>query len=109
MRVLRSRSALVLGLLAAGCLLFVCLLASVRFGAARIGTWDVILGLDFADNAKALDDFERSELFGRLGGVEAGRYFRLTPDESLAMYFASVLTVPVVLRVIEEKLGTLNP
>ena len=70
---------------------------------------DVILGLDFADNAEALDDFERSELFRRLGGVEAGRYFRLTPDESLAMYFASVLTVPVVLRVIEEKLGTLNP
>ena len=70
---------------------------------------DVILGLDFADNAEALDDFERSELFGRLGGVEAGRHFRLTPDESLAMYFASVLTVPVVLRVIEEKLGTLNP
>ena len=69
---------------------------------------DVILGLDFADNAEALDDFERSELFGRLGGVEAGRYFRLNPDESLTMYFASVLTVPVVLRVIEEKLGTLN-
>ena len=69
---------------------------------------DVILGLDFADNAEALDDFERSELFRRLGGVEAGRYFRLTPDESLAMYFASVLTVPVV-RVIEEKLDTLNP
>src|ERR671917_583746 len=42
MRVLRSRWALVVGLLAAGCLLFVCLLASVRFGAARIGTWDVI-------------------------------------------------------------------
>jgi iron complex transport system substrate-binding protein len=70
---------------------------------------DVILGLDFGDNAEALDDFERSELFGRLGGVEAGRYFRLSPDEALAMYFASVLTVPVVLRIVEEKLGTLNP
>jgi iron complex transport system permease protein len=40
--VLRSRLALVVGLAACLAVLFVCLLASVRFGAARIGTWDVI-------------------------------------------------------------------
>jgi iron complex transport system permease protein len=39
---LRSRLALVVGLTACLAVLFVCLLASVRFGAARIGTWDVI-------------------------------------------------------------------
>ena len=70
---------------------------------------DVIFGLGFDDNGGDMDDFEGSELFKRLEGVEAGRYFRLGPDESLAMYFASVLTVPVVLRILEEKLGTLDP
>ena len=54
MRVLRSRSALLLGLLAVGCLLFVCLLASVRFGAARIETWDVIGA--FVDYGGSEDD-----------------------------------------------------
>lgn len=42
MRVLRSRSGLALGLLACFVVLLLCLLASVRFGAARIGTLDVI-------------------------------------------------------------------
>lgn len=69
---------------------------------------DVILGLYFGDDNGAFDDFERSRLFRSLEGVEAGRYFRLTPDESLAMYFASVLTVPAVLRTVEERLGTLD-
>jgi iron complex transport system permease protein len=54
LRLLRSRAALVLGLLAAGCLLFVCLLASARFGAARIGTWDVIGA--FVDYGGSEDD-----------------------------------------------------
>src|SRR5918998_2584573 len=39
---LRSRLALVVGLVACLAVLFMCLLASVRFGAARVGTWDVI-------------------------------------------------------------------
>src|SRR5918998_91446 len=39
---LRSRSALVLGLAGVGGLLVLCLLASVRFGAASIGTGDVV-------------------------------------------------------------------
>lgn len=51
---LRSRVALVLGLFAAGGLLFVCLLASVRFGAARIETWDVIGA--FVDYGGSEDD-----------------------------------------------------
>lgn len=34
---------------------------------------DVIFGLDFGDNAEAFDDFERSELFRRLGSVDPGR------------------------------------
>lgn len=42
MRLLRSRYALVLGLLVGCGVLFLGLLASVRFGAARIGTWEVI-------------------------------------------------------------------
>lgn len=42
MRLLRSRALLLAGLLACGALLVLCLLASVRFGAARIGTWEVI-------------------------------------------------------------------
>jgi iron complex transport system substrate-binding protein len=66
---------------------------------------DVIFGLGFEDNAGAMDEFEQSELFRRLEGVSAKRYVRLGPDESLAMYFASVLTVPVVLRLLEERLG----
>lgn len=69
---------------------------------------DVILGLNFPFNTEALDEFERSELFQQLEGVRAGRYIRIGPEESEAMYFASVLTVPVVLRVLEENLGTLD-
>lgn len=41
-RVLRGRSALLAGLAVCGVVLSLCLLASVRFGAARVGTWDVI-------------------------------------------------------------------
>ena len=39
---LRGRSALLAGLAVCGVVLSLCLLASVRFGAARVGTWDVI-------------------------------------------------------------------
>lgn len=39
---LRSRSGLVFGLAVAAGILLLCLLASVRFGAAQLGTWDVI-------------------------------------------------------------------
>lgn len=39
---LRSRSGLLFGLVVAAGILLLCLLASVRFGAARLGTWDVI-------------------------------------------------------------------
>src|SRR5918997_3190425 len=42
------------GLAACLAVLFVCLLASVRFGAARIGTWDVIGA--FGDYGGAEDD-----------------------------------------------------
>lgn len=51
---LRSRLALVVGLAACLVVLFVCLLASVRFGAARIGTWDVIGA--FTDYGGSEDD-----------------------------------------------------
>jgi iron complex transport system permease protein len=51
-RMLRSRPALLLGLVAGAVVLFVCLLASVRFGAARIGTGDVI---------SAFTDYDGSE------------------------------------------------
>ncbi|MBA2618829.1 MAG: iron ABC transporter permease [Rubrobacter sp.] len=54
MRVLRSRSALLVGLVGCSAVLFLCLLASVRFGAARIGTWDVILA--FVDYGGSEDD-----------------------------------------------------
>lgn len=39
---LRSRSALLFGLIAGACVLVLSLLASVRFGAAQIGTWEVV-------------------------------------------------------------------
>lgn len=42
MRMLRGRYAPLLGLVVCGGVLLLCLLASVRFGAARVGTWDVI-------------------------------------------------------------------
>lgn len=42
MRILRSRALLLIGLVVSVGILCVCLLASVRFGAAHIGTWDVI-------------------------------------------------------------------
>jgi iron complex transport system permease protein len=51
---LRSRLALVVGLAVCLAVLFVCLLASVRFGAARIGTWDVIGA--FTDYGGSEDD-----------------------------------------------------
>ena len=51
---LRSRLALVVGLVACLAVLFMCLLASVRFGAARIGTWDVISA--FTDYGGSEDD-----------------------------------------------------
>jgi iron complex transport system permease protein len=51
---LRSRLALMVGLAACLAVLFVCLLASVRFGAARIGTWDVISA--FTDYGGSEDD-----------------------------------------------------
>ena len=51
---LRSRLALVVGLVACLAVLFVCLLASVRFGAARIGTWDVLSA--FTDYGGSEDD-----------------------------------------------------
>lgn len=41
-RVLRGRYTLLVGLVVSGVVLALCLLASVRFGAARMGTWDVI-------------------------------------------------------------------
>lgn len=54
MRFLRSRYALVLGLLVGVGVLFLCLLASVRFGAAEIGTRDVIEA--FTDYDGSTDD-----------------------------------------------------
>ena len=51
---LRSRLALVVGLAACLAVLLVCLLASVRFGAARIGTWDVVSA--FTDYGGSEDD-----------------------------------------------------
>jgi iron complex transport system permease protein len=42
LRFLRGRGVLGVGLVVCVAVLFLCLLASVRFGAARIGTWDVI-------------------------------------------------------------------
>ncbi|MGF1470347.1 MAG: FecCD family ABC transporter permease [Rubrobacteraceae bacterium] len=52
MRFLRTRYALSLGLFAGGAVLFFCLLLSVRFGAAQIGTADVI---------SAFTDYDGSE------------------------------------------------
>ena len=54
MRILRSRTALLAGLVGCLAVLFLCLLASVRFGAARIGTWDVIGA--FVDYGGSEDD-----------------------------------------------------
>jgi iron complex transport system permease protein len=51
-RLLRSRYALLLGLLAGGGVLFFCLLASIRFGAAEIGTGEVM---------RAFTDYDGSE------------------------------------------------
>jgi iron complex transport system permease protein len=51
---LPSRSALLLGLVGCAGVLALCLLASVRFGAAQIGTWDVILA--FTDYDGSEDD-----------------------------------------------------
>jgi iron complex transport system permease protein len=51
---LRSRAALLFGLVGCVGVLALCLLASVRFGAAQIGTWDVILA--FTDYDGSEDD-----------------------------------------------------
>ncbi len=53
-RVLSGRYALLLGLVVCGGVLLLCLVASVRFGAARIGTWDVISA--FTDYSGSEDD-----------------------------------------------------
>jgi iron complex transport system permease protein len=51
-RVVRGRYGLLLGLAVCGVVLVVCLLASVRFGAARIGTWDVISAFTAYDGSQ---------------------------------------------------------
>lgn len=51
---MRGRYGLLLGLAVCGMVLVFCLLASVRFGAARIGTWDVISA--FTDYGGSEDD-----------------------------------------------------
>ena len=51
---MRSRLALPVGLVGCSAVLLLCLLASVRFGAARIGTWDVIGA--FVDYGGSEDD-----------------------------------------------------
>jgi ABC-type enterobactin transport system permease subunit len=52
---LRSRSALVLGLVGGSGLLVVCLVASVRFGAASVGTRDVVMAfVDYGGSEKDL-------------------------------------------------------
>lgn len=52
MRLLRSRYSLVLGLLVGCGVLFLCLLASIRFGAARIGTAEVIAAFTDYDGSE---------------------------------------------------------
>lgn len=52
MRMLRTRSALLLGVVACAVVLFFCFLASVRFGAARIGTWEVISAFTSYDGSE---------------------------------------------------------
>lgn len=54
MRLLRSRSALLLGFVGVGGLLVLCLLASVRFGAASMGTRDVVMA--FVDYGGSEED-----------------------------------------------------
>jgi iron complex transport system permease protein len=50
---LRSRSALLLGFVGVGGLLILCLVASVRFGAASIGTRDAVMAfVDYGDLRK---------------------------------------------------------
>ena len=51
---LRSRSALLLGFVGVGGLMILCLMASVRFGAASIGTRDVVMA--FVDYGGSEDD-----------------------------------------------------
>lgn len=58
---------------------------------------------DFRDDDKDFEDFEGSDMFERLNGVGVRRHFRLTREESLATYLASVL------RTTLEKPGTLDP
>ena len=52
MRMLRSRILLSLGLVVCAGILALCLLASVRFGAAKIGTWDVISAFTSYDSSE---------------------------------------------------------
>lgn len=52
MRTLRSRAALLLGLVVCVGVLLLCFVASVRFGAAKIGTWDVISAFTSYDGSE---------------------------------------------------------
>jgi len=52
LRMLHGRHALLLGLVVCVGILAFCLLASVRFGAARIGTWDVISAFTAYDGSE---------------------------------------------------------
>ncbi len=54
MRFLRARYSLLLGLVAGGGVLFLSLVASIRFGAASIGTWDVLMA--FVDYGGSEED-----------------------------------------------------
>jgi len=66
---------------------------------------DVLLVQSFGDDDSAYRALQKRDIWQRIPAVKAGKVIELTRDESDASYFDSVLTVPLNLKMLQERLG----
>jgi iron complex transport system substrate-binding protein len=66
---------------------------------------DVLLVQTFDEGDGPYQALKDQEIWKRIPAVKAGKVIELTPDESQASYFDSVLTVPLNLQMLQDRLG----
>jgi iron complex transport system substrate-binding protein len=66
---------------------------------------DVLLVQTFDEGDAPYQALKEQEIWKRIPAVKAGKVIELTPDESQASYFDSVLTVPLNLQMLQDRLG----